>query len=136
MKFYDINLTRKDERFSPSDEMDLQIFPVLPLQKNASVSPIFFVVDCLAIFYVWLYNYTFITHLHSWLRTIDVYNITLLKFVVTSFPINNIISSEPAILSSIYYTLSLIIFSNWIYTHTFVRNTAEKQMFYRTFLKE
>ena len=87
-------LARNDERFSPTDEMDLQNFPLLPLQKNAFVSQIFFIVDCFAIFYVWLHNYTFITHLHAWLRTIDVYNITLLKFVVTSFPINNIISSD------------------------------------------
>ena len=48
----------------------------------------------------------------------------------------NQLHDTKAILSSIYYTLSLIIFSNWIYTHTFVQNTAKKQMFYRTFLKE
>ena len=58
------------------------------------MSPIFFIVDCFTIFNVRLYNYTFIAHLHFWRRTIYVYNITLLKFLVTLFPINNIISSE------------------------------------------
>ena len=31
-------------------------------------------------------------------------------------------------------TLSTIIFSNWIYTHTFVLNITEKQVFRRTIL--